>query len=280
MLTAENIKYNTNTATACTPIHAHRFQHSKHEERPHPLFVQSIIADLFRNLIVVAFVFVVSVAFVFVVSTMSLWVATTCKTGEMMAATRIWFSRVSVILSEQTPRRLGLHFSLPGPLLASASTVPATVCRFYHDRPTAGNRCLCRVGNSTGGSISLASASRAFDIERYRGGSQHHVWQQRRNGRRRNFHLRENQKNHEREHEAPTTNKNDDNRNANVNPLKTLIRSQRRVTKVVRQGAGAMFSLVGFVAASCVSFATDRRSFQDRFVEPIQALSNYLKTSG
>lgn len=53
-----------------------------------------------------------------------------------------------------------------------------------------------------------------------------------------------------------------------------------KISKMIRQGTGTMFSVAGFFGSSFISFVTDRRSFQDRFVEPIEALNKFLKTSG
>ena len=43
---------------------------------------------------------------------------------------------------------------------------------------------------------------------------------------------------------------------------------------------GNLISGTGFFASSVISLVTDRRSFQDRFIEPLHALQNYLKVSG
>jgi len=57
-------------------------------------------------------------------------------------------------------------------------------------------------------------------------------------------------------------------------------RRPNKFSKMIRQGTGTMFSVAGFFGSSLISFVTDRRSFQDRFVEPIEALNKFLKTSG
>ncbi|KAG7342596.1 lipase class 3 [Nitzschia inconspicua] len=50
--------------------------------------------------------------------------------------------------------------------------------------------------------------------------------------------------------------------------------------KTIRQAVGNVISGTGFVTSSLVSLVTDRRSFQDRYVQPLRALQNYLKVSG
>jgi len=56
--------------------------------------------------------------------------------------------------------------------------------------------------------------------------------------------------------------------------------TNNKITKFIRQGTGTLFSLSGFLGSSFVSFVTDRRTFSDRFVEPINSLQNFLKSSG
>jgi len=254
---------------ACTPVHIPRFQARKQEGRRQPLFRHLHTTNLIRHFTVVA----VAIA----VSLMALYV-TGCESGKIMATTHKSFSMASVMIGKQRIRKSRLHSFFSGPLIVSASTIPSTISRFRHNRHEVGNGCCYGICRSPSESITRPSASRLFDIERYRGGSQHNFWQQHRRSSKHSSDGCENVRKHEIDHEA-TTAHNPNERNTK-NPLSSLIQSQHRVTKAVRQGAGAMFSLAGFLGSSLVSFTTDRRSFQDRFVEPIQALSNFLKTSG
>lgn len=239
------------TATTCSPIQISRIQPRQQKKRHLPLFDHLHIANLIRLFVVVAFVAV--------------------ERGKMMATTRKTFSRASMgIGNTQSIRRRSqqLHCYFPGPLMVSASTVPSTVSRFHHNRHEARK------------SIAVVSALQLLDVERYRGGAQHHFRQQQRGASSNHKHnyngRRENDRKDEKDHEATNANNN----NSNNNPLSSLLKSQHRVSKVVRQGIGGMFSLGGFLGSSFVAFATDHRSFEDRFVEPIRALSNFLKTSG
>jgi hypothetical protein len=59
-----------------------------------------------------------------------------------------------------------------------------------------------------------------------------------------------------------------------------VLSSSNKISKVIRQGTGTIFSVGGFLGSSAISFVTDRRSFQDRFIEPIEALNKFLRTSG
>jgi hypothetical protein len=236
-------------ATATAPLHIARIQARQQKKRRHPLCDYLNVSNLIRYFVVVAFVVV--------------------ESGKMMATTRKSFSRVSMgIGNTQSTRRRSqqLHCYFPGPLKVSASTVPSIVSRFHHNQHEAGKI------------IPLVSASRLLDVERYRGGSQHHFRQQQRGASSNHNHnytpRRENDRKDETVHKATTAN------NKNNNPLSSLFKSQHRVSKIVRQGIGGMFSLGGFLGSSFVAFATDHRSFEDRFVEPIRALSNFLKTSG
>jgi len=72
----------------------------------------------------------------------------------------------------------------------------------------------------------------------------------------------------------------DNNNKKKKNPLSSFLRTQSKISKAVRQGASATFSFVGFVISSTVTLTTDERSFRARFVEPVQALKHYFKTSG
>jgi hypothetical protein len=258
ILTARNNNQNSKTfrrgreeetaATACTPIHVARIQPRQQKTRRQPLSSHLYIANLVRFFVVVAVVAV--------------------ESGKMMATARKNFSRASMGIGKQSIRWSQLHCYFPGPLIVSASTVPSTVSRFHHNR------------GGPSESITVLSASRLFDIERYRGGAQHHFRQQRGTSSNHNYNRQENDRKDEKDHEATTENNSNNDGNTNNNPLSSFLKSQHRASKVVRQGIGGMFSLGGFLASSFVSFATDRRSFEDRFGEPIRALSNFLKTSG
>jgi hypothetical protein len=50
--------------------------------------------------------------------------------------------------------------------------------------------------------------------------------------------------------------------------------------RATRQAVGNLISGTAFVASSVVSLLTDRRTFKDRFIEPLHALRNYLQASG
>eukprot|EP00531_Pseudo-nitzschia_arenysensis_P015125 CAMPEP_0116121206 /NCGR_PEP_ID=MMETSP0329-20121206/3575_1 /TAXON_ID=697910 /ORGANISM="Pseudo-nitzschia arenysensis, Strain B593" /LENGTH=653 /DNA_ID=CAMNT_0003615007 /DNA_START=83 /DNA_END=2042 /DNA_ORIENTATION=+ len=190
-----------------------------------------------------------SAAVLFVVSIAVLYVAT-CESGKMIFSARANIARTSTWIYRQNRRR------------SQTSTIPSVVSRFHSNRLEPGNgvtrRTFCKVGSE-----SIIKPSVFLEVHRYRGGSQH-------NFRQRRWHSSKNDDIREKEEEEKKAN----------NHLAPLIRSQQRVTKVVRQGAGAVFSLVGFVGSSFVSLVTDRRSFEDRFEEPIRALSVYLKTTG
>ncbi len=189
----------------------------------------------------------------FAVSISALWVAS-CQSGKMMMSTTNKLSRARILQPYSGRPPLQLFF--PNPLLVSASKVPSVVPRFHSNR----------IGNGLPSFRSplITEPSHLLDIHRYRGGSQN---------RQRRWHsikLDDIDRDDEEERDPKPNN----------NPLARLNRSQQRVTKVVRQGAGAMFSFVGFVGSSAASLVTDRRSFEDRFLEPIRALRIYLKTSG
>ena len=264
--TNSNINSNSNSSKAfrtgrkeklvVTPIRISRFQPRQHKKRRQPLLGGRNFSNPIQYLVIISYFAAL------IVSIVNLWVAS-CESGKMVLTSGSTFSRAAVrIGKQQSGSRSRLHFFFPGSLIVSASTVPSTLSRFHRSRLDAG-----------------VSASPLFRIERYRGGSQHDFWQQRWKGSNPNYNGRKNDREYENEHESATENYNNNN-GKNNNPFSPLIQSQQRVTKVVRQGAGAMFSLVGFLGSSFVSFATDRRSFEDRFVEPIRALSNFLKTSG
>jgi hypothetical protein len=55
---------------------------------------------------------------------------------------------------------------------------------------------------------------------------------------------------------------------------------KHRLTKLARQGLGGILTAVGFVTSSVVSLATDRLILLDRTRKPLQALQQFLKTSG
>ena len=195
--------------------------------------------------------------------------ATSCESRTTRAITRngLWGASTMTRLEKQRPL---FRFFVPGPLIVSASTVPLIVSRFHHNnRLEASNRIRLEFFDSPYKSI-ITESLFLSNVERYRGGSQHNINQQRWNS---SNHHKDNDRQNEKDQ------KDDDDRKAN-NLSTSLVQSQNRVTKVVRQGAGAMFSVVGFLGSSFASFATDRRSFEDRFVEPIRALRIYLKTSG
>ena len=147
-----------------------------------------------------------------------------------------------------------------GPLAVSASAVPSFVSRFHYSRLEPQNRFRHGLLPTSKATIFLS------DMEKYRGGSQDNS--KRRRQQRRN--LSSDSKHRKDDKETET----------DPNPLETLIQSQNRFTKIVRQGAGGVLTLAGFVGSSVASLVMDRRSFEDRFVEPIQALQLYLKTSG
>ena len=188
----------------------------------------------------------------FAVSIATLWVAS-CQSGKMMMSATNRLSRAKILQPYSGRSPLQLFF--PNPLLVSASKVPSVVTRFHSNRIGNGLPSFC--------SPHITEPSHLLDIHRYRGGSQ--------NRRRRWHSIKLDDIDREEEEKDPKPNN---------NPLARLNRSQQRVTKVVRQGAGAMFSFVGFVGSSAASLVTDRRSFEDRFLEPIRALRIYLKTSG
>ena len=204
---------------------------------------------------------IISALFAF--SVLALCVAT-CKSGNMIIV-RYGISEASISMRMVGKQSAGSHlrFFVPGPMIVSASTVPSIVSRFHHkNRLEASNRFRHGLFYSPCGTSSFLS-----NFERYRGGAQNDFRQQQ----------RWNSSNRKYSYDGPVDER--DTRN-NKNPLSPLIQSRKRVSKVVRQGAGAMFSLVGFLGSSFASFATDRRSFEDRFLEPIRALRIYLKTSG
>lgn len=185
-------------------------------------------------------------------------------------------STSSVMMVGQSIRRSCLHSYFPGSLIVSASTIPPSLSRFHHNRYEAGNGCRYGVSNSPG---DMSSVSRLLLTKRFRGGSQHNFrkWHGK-NGN--HSHVRcENSREQDIDRKATLSHNNHIEKDTN-NPLSSLIQSQRKISKLVRHGTGALFSLAGFLASSFVSFATDRRSFEDRFVEPIRALNHFLKTSG
>jgi hypothetical protein len=79
---------------------------------------------------------------------------------------------------------------------------------------------------------------------------------------------------------SATTADDDDSVISSSDSNKVTSSSSRRWTKTVRQGIGNVISGAGFVSSTLVSLISDRRSFRDRFGEPIRALKNYLKSSG
>ena len=141
--------------------------------------------------------------------------------------------------------------------------------------------------------INVKSITRTapFEIKRLRGGSQHHSKPQQHQWSHRSH---SSEKNRRKGQQLDGGRKNQGNNNIiessdggsdNPNDERTKILpffmlSPKKVSRTIRQGAGACFSVAGFIGSSLISFATDRRSFQDRFGEPIRALNNFLKTSG
>jgi hypothetical protein len=57
-------------------------------------------------------------------------------------------------------------------------------------------------------------------------------------------------------------------------------RKKNRLIKLARQGLGGILSTVGFVTSSVVALATDRLILLDRTRKPLQALQQFLQTSG
>lgn len=155
------------------------------------------------------------------------------------------------------------------PLAVSVSAVPSVVSRFHHNQPEAQNRFRYGLFSHPATSKTTIFLS---GIEKYRGGSQDNFRKRRQQ---RWSSSKRSSNNSNRSQSSETSEKETD-----PNPLTSLIQSQNRFTKIVRQGAGGVLTLAGFVGSSIASLATDRRSFEDRFVEPIQALQLYLKTSG
>jgi hypothetical protein len=124
--------------------------------------------------------------------------------------------------------------------------------------------------------------SARFGINRYRGGwSEHQSRKQQ---------LQQSRYNSSNNREDYDTDNDDDNKNKKTKSSlvsriastssSIVLSSPNKISKVIRQGTGTIFSLAGFLGSSVISFATDRRSFQDRFIEPIEALNKFLRTSG
>ena len=165
------------------------------------------------------------------------------------------------VLSRATTHGMRKQHAYIGPLAVSASTIPSIVSRFHHNQVENQNQFRNRLFSQSNSKTNNFLS----EIRKYRGGDQDNF--RRRRQQRWNSNIKRN--------------RNDDKRDKpDENPLAPLIQSQNRFTKIVRQSAGGVLTLVGFVGSSLASFATDRRSFEDRFVEPIQALQLYLKTSG
>ncbi|OEU21033.1 alpha/beta-hydrolase [Fragilariopsis cylindrus CCMP1102] len=116
--------------------------------------------------------------------------------------------------------------------------------------------------------------SARFGINRYRGGwSEHQSRKQQQQQR-----LQQS-----RYYSSKTTNDidDDDDDNKTKKTKSSLVsRIASTSSSIVRQGTGTIFSVGGFLGSSVISFVTDRRSFQDRFIEPIEALNKFLRTSG
>jgi hypothetical protein len=133
--------------------------------------------------------------------------------------------------------------------------------------------------------------SARFGINRYRGGWSEHQS-------RKQHHQQQQQLQQSRYYSSETTNDTDDDDDDDDDGNKTkktksslvsriastsssiVLSSPNKISKVIRQGTGTIFSVGGFLGSSVISFVTDRRSFQDRFIEPIEALNNFLRTSG
>jgi len=167
-------------------------------------------------------------------------------------------------IDEQSKMPPKLQSCFWSPLMVSASTMPSTAFRFYHNQRKVKNGCRFEAWYNPHSNDTLSSTLQLFGIDRFRGGSRHDFRYQDR---------RSSQQNSDTKISAH-------HRNNTNSPLASLIQSRNRVSKAVRQGTGAMFSLAGFLGSSFVSFVTDRRSFEDRFVEPFRALNNFLKASG
>ena len=201
-----------------------------------------------------------SVFSLFALSMGALWMAR-YNSGKMIISATNRFSRASARIVRPQRRSL-FHSCLPGPLLVSASALPSVVSQLRSNR--FGNSRFAYGAFYTLDSDSIVQSSR-LDIHRYRGGTQYHPRQRRwHSSNRDDFSFEEEEEKDREINNAPSS----------------LIRTQKRVTKVARQGAGAMFSFAGFVGSSFVSLATDHRSFEDRFLEPIRALRLYLKSTG
>lgn len=165
------------------------------------------------------------------------------------------------VLLRATIHGMGNRQAYIGPLAVSASTIPSVVSRFHHSQLENPNQFRNRLFSQSTGKTTIFLS----EIEKYRGGDQD------------NFRWRRQQRWNSSNKSNSDADQND---KADENPLAPLIQSQNRFTKIVRQSAGGVLTLAGFVGSSFASFATDRRSFEDRFLEPIRALQVYLKTSG
>ena len=179
------------------------------------------------------------------------------------------------MIGRQNIRQLTLQFYNPG-FFVTASTIPSTVSRFHQH--LAGCGYYYEICGTTIERTDRKKVKRLFDIEKVRGGSQHDYSKQSRKNERSYHGYGDRKNNPEKETKIETSNKRREGKLNN--PLLHLIQSRNRASKVMRQGTGAIFSVFGFLGSSFVSFATDRRSFEDRFVEPFRALNNFLKTSG
>lgn len=115
--------------------------------------------------------------------------------------------------------------------------------------------------------------SARFGINRYRGG-----WSEHQSRKQQQQRLQQS-----RYYSSKTTNDidDDDDDNKTKKTKSSLVsRIASTSSSIVRQGTGTIFSVGGFLGSSVISFVTDRRSFQDRFIEPIEALNKFLRTSG
>ena len=114
--------------------------------------------------------------------------------------------------------------------------------------------------------------SARFGINRYRGG-----WSEHQSRKQQQHRLQQS-----RYYSSKTTNDIDDDDDSKTKKTKSSLVSRIASTSssIVRQGTGTIFSVGGFLGSSVISFVTDRRSFQDRFIEPIEALNKFLRTSG
>ena len=203
---------------------------------------------------------------------------TTRKTRTVISSSRTTASTmgIAVIVGDVVNRATTgmLHVCFARPPIVLASTLPPPVASL-RTRPYNVNISNSILIKKSFLRSSLVSSSVVFDGKIYRGGSQQRFGQQRKKS-------SDTQNDEVDGDDGFCTSSNIDNttKNKKKNPLSSYLRTQSKISKAVRQGAGAIFSLVGFVVSSVVTLTTDERSFRSRFVEPVQALNNYLKISG